>query len=301
MEIRSLKYFLAVAREENMTRAAELLHVTQPTLSRTMHALEEELGKKLFTRHSFHISLTEEGVLLRDRAEDLVTMADKIENEFLSLDDITGGELYLGLAESYQIRYLARELRTLKRSYPGLRYHITSGDTEQVTEKLDKGLLDFAVLCDEPDPKKYESLRFPEGDLWGVILPAGDTLARKESIRAEDLAGLPLFTSEQGWQGDIRRWAGERFADLRLEGSFRLAYNASLFVREGLGYQLTFQHLVDTSEESSLVFRPLSPKAEVTLYLIWNRYQAFTPIAERFLRQLRADFGAAEEERPASL
>ena len=155
MEIRTLRYFLAVAREENMTRAAEILHVTQPTLSRALRSLEEELGKKLFTRHSFSISLTEEGMLLRSRAEDLVTMADKIEREFLSLDDVTGGELYLGLAESYQIRYLARELRSLKAVCPGLRYHITSGDTEQVTEKLDKGLLDFAVLCDRPDPRKY--------------------------------------------------------------------------------------------------------------------------------------------------
>ena len=294
MEIRTLRYFLAVAREENMTRAAELLHVTQPTLSRAMRALEDELGKKLFIRHSFRISLTEEGVLLRDRAEDLVTMADKIEKEFLSLDDITGGELYLGLAESYQIRYLARELHALKSSCPGLRYHITSGDTEQVTEKLDKGLLDFAVLCDEPDPHKYEALVFPEGDLWGLILPEDDRLAEHESIGVEDLLGLPLFTSEQGWEGDIRRWAGARFDELRLEGSFRLSYNASLFVREGLGYQLTFRHLVNTSPESGLVFRPLSPKLEVRLYLIWNRYQTFTPIAERFLQQLRRSFSGRE-------
>ena len=298
MEIRSLRYYLAVAREENMTRAAELLHVTQPTLSRTMRSLEDELGKKLFTRHSFHISLTEEGVLLRDRAEDLVSMADKIEKEFLSLDDITGGELYLGLAESYQIRYLARELRTLKRSYPALRYHITSGDTEQVTEKLDKGLLDFAVLCDEPDPRKYESILFPERDLWGLILPEKDALAKKETICVDDLVGLPLFTSEQGWEGDIRNWAGERFDALHLEGSSRLAYNASLFVREGLGYQLSFRHLVNTSPESGLVFRPLSPKAEVSLYLIWNRYQPFTRIAERFLSQVRESFTRQRLERP---
>ena len=295
MEIRTLRYFLAAAREENMTRAAELLHVTQPTLSRALRSLEDELGKKLFTRHSFNISLTEEGVLLRDRAEDLITMADKIEKEFLSLDDITGGELYLGLAESYQIRYLARELRALKSSYPGLRYHITSGDTEQVTEKLDKGLLDFAVLCDEPDGKKYEALLFPEGDLWGLILPGQDALAKKETVRVEDLVGLPLFASEQGWEGDIRRWAGDRFGQPRLEGSFRLSYNASLFVREGLGYQLTFRHLVDTSPESGLVFRPLSPRVEVKLYLIWNKYQSFTPIAERFLRQLRRSFETTKE------
>lgn len=294
MDIRSLRYFLAVAREENMTRAAQLLHVTQPTLSRTMRALEEELGKKLFTRHSFHISLTEEGVLLRDRAEDLITMADKIEKEFLSLDDITGGELYLGLAESYQIRYLARELRTLKGVYPGLRYHITSGDTEQVTEKLDKGLLDFAVICDAPNTKKYESIPFPERDTWGLILPADAPLAQKDAIRIDDLIGLPLFTSEQGWEGDIRAWAGDRFGELHLEGSFRLAYNASMFVREGLGYQLSFRHLVDVSPESGLTFRPLFPALKTKLYLIWNRYQSFTPIAERFIAQVRRDFQPEE-------
>ena len=294
MDLRSLRYFLAAAREENMTRAAEQLHVTQPTLSRAMRSLEDELGKKLFLRHSFNISLTEEGVLLRDRAEDLITMADKIEKEFLSLDDITGGELYFGLAESYQIRYLARELRVLKEQVPGLQYHITSGDTEQVTERLDKGLLDFAVLCEQPDPRKYDSILFPEGDIWGLVLSSNDPLAQKGAIRVEDLIGLPLFTSEQGWDGDIKVWAGDRFGSLHLEGSFRLAYNASLFVREGLGYQLTFRHLVDTSAETGLVFRPLSPKVEVKLYLIWNKYQAFTPIAERFLAQVRSSFSAQQ-------
>ena len=156
MEIRTLRYFLAVAREENMTRAAEILHVTQPTLSKQLKALELELGKKLFTRHSFRISLTDEGVLLRKRAEDLVSMADKIEKEFISLDDITGGELYLGMAESHQIKYLARVIRDFKKQYPNLHYHITSGDTEQIADKLDKGLLDFLVLAELPDSRKYE-------------------------------------------------------------------------------------------------------------------------------------------------
>ena len=290
MEIRTLRYFLAVAREENMTRAAELLHVTQPTLSKALKALEDELGKKLFTRHSFSIALTDEGVLLRDRAEDLITMADKIEKEFLSLDDITGGELYFGLAESFQIRYLARELRALKAQYPGLKYHITSGDTEQVTEKLDKGLLDFAVICEKPNDRKYDFSSFPEGDTWGLILPKEDPLAEKETICVDDLIGLPLFTSEQGWEGDIQGWAGDRFPELHLEGSFRLAYNASMFVREGLGYQLSFQHLVDVSESSGLTFRSLEPRLESKLYLIWNRYQALTPIAERFIEQIRRSF-----------
>lgn len=290
MEIRTLRYFLAMAREENMTRAAEILHITQPTLSKTLKSLEDELGKKLFTRHSFSIELTEEGILLRNRAEDLVTMADKIEKEFLSLDDITGGDLYFGLAESYQIRCLAKEIHIFKQRYPELQYHITSGDTEQVTEKLDKGLLDFAAVCETPDIRKYSCLPFPESDIWGVIMPADAPLADKEAITVDDLMDIPLFASEQSWKNDISRWCGERISGLRLEGSFRLAYNASVFVKEGLGYQLTFDHLVDTSSQNGLVFRPLSPPLETKLFLIWNKYQTFTPIAERFLNQIKTSF-----------
>lgn len=295
MEIRTLRYFLAAAREENMSRAAETLHVTQPTLSKQIQSLEEELGKKLFTRHSFSIELTEEGRLLRKRAEDLVNMADKIVGEFVALDDVTGGDIYFGLAESYQIRYLAEEIREFKKSYPGLQYHITSGDTEQVTEKLDKGLLDFAVLADEPDGTRYNYLPFPEADIWGLVMRADDRLAEKESICEDDLAGLPLFCSEQGWNNDLPRWCGERMERLRLEGSFRLSYNASLFVREGLGYLLTFDRLIDTSTERGLVFHPLSPRLETGIYLIWKKYQVFTPIAERFLEAMKKSFHHIEK------
>ncbi len=295
MEIRTLRYFLAIAREENMTRAAEILHVTQPTLSKQLKSLEEELGKKLFTRHSFSIRLTDEGLLLRDRAEDLVQMADKIEQEFISLDDITGGELYLGLAESCQIRYLAKAIKVFKEQYPSLHYHITSGDTEQIADKLDKGLLDFLVLAELPDNRKYEYISFPESDVWGLIIPADDPLAGKKTIRVSDLKGLPLFCSDQAWGNDIRTWAGNDFPELTLEGSFRLAYNGSVFTREKLGYLLTFRHLVDTSEGSGLVFRPLFPELETMLYIAWNRYQAFTPIAERFLQYLKASFDHTEQ------
>ena len=270
MEIRTLRYFLAVAREENMTRAAKQLHVTQPTLSKTLKALEDELGKKLFTRHSFSIRLTDEGVLLRNRAEDLVSMADKIAQEFVTLDDITGGDIYLGLAESYQIRLLARAIKEFQKQYPELHYHITSGDTEQVTEKLDKGLLDFAVLVETPDAAKYEALTFPQADVWGLIFQADDPLAKKKVITVDDLVGLQLFCSEQSWQNDIPRWCGDRMKELRLEGTFRLAYNGSLFAQEGLGYLLTFDRLIDTSSDSGLVFRPLSPALENKLYLVWK-------------------------------
>ena len=290
MEIRTLRYFLAVAREENMTRAAEILHVTQPTLSKQLKSLEDELGKKLFTRHSFSIKLTEEGLLLKNRAEDLVSMADKIENEFTALDDITGGDLYFGLAESFRIRLLARELNKFKQKYPGLHYFITSGDTEQVSEKLDKGLLDFAVFAQTPDSSKYESLLFPESDIWGVVMPADSDLAHYKSIKPKDLIGIPLFCSGQGWEHDISHWAGKYIDQYHLEGTFKLSYNASLFAKENLGYLLTFDKIVDTSKESGLVFRPLDPTLETNLYLVWKKHPAFSPIAGRFLDQIRESF-----------
>ena len=296
MEIRTLRYFLAVAREENMTRAAELLHVSQPTLSKTLKALEEELGKKLFIRRSFSIELTDEGMLLRDRAADLIAMADKIEQEFISLDDITGGELYLGLAESFQIRYLARVLGRLKSAYQGLNYHITSGDTEQVTEKLDKGLLDFAVICEPPDELKYEYIEFPESDIWGAVMRRDHPLASNESVTVDDLSGQPLFCSEQSWNYEIREWAGSRYPELHLEGSFRLSYNGSIFAREGLGILLTFRNLVDCSEGSGLVFRPLEPIQKTHLYLIRNKYQALTPIAHKFLDHIAASFRQSDNQ-----
>ena len=287
MEIRTLRYFMAIAREENMTRAAEILHVTQPTLSKQMQTLENELGKKLFLRHSFSIELTEEGMLLRKRAEDLLSMADKILEELSAMDDIVGGNIYFGCAESYQIRHLARVIKRFKEQYPDFHYHITSGDTEQVTEKLDKGILDFAVIVEEPDYEKYNVLKMPGGDRWGVIMPSDSPLAQKEQITFDDLKSLPLFCSEQSWRADLPRWCQNRMDELRLEGSFRLSYNGSVFAREGLGYLLTFDHLIDTSEKSGLVFRPLFPVLETQMYIIWKKQQVFTPIAERFIAELQ--------------
>lgn len=291
MEIRTLRYFLEAAREENMSKAAERMHISQSALSKQLKGLEEELGKKLFVRHSFSIELTEEGMLLRKRAEDLLSMADKITAEFASMDDIIGGNIYFGCAESYQLRHLAALIKRFKKQYPGFHYHITSGDTEQVTEKLDKGLLDFAVLVERPDYAKYNVVKMPESDRWGLVMPAGCALAQKDCITFEDLLGLPLFCSGQGWHADLPLWCGERINELSLEGSFRLSYNASVFTREGLGYLLTFEHLVNTSSESGLVFRPLYPELTTDMFIIWKKHQVFTPIAERFINELQKEFG----------
>ncbi|MCM1536138.1 MAG: substrate-binding domain-containing protein, partial [Clostridium sp.] len=164
---------------------------------------------------------------------------------------------------------------------------ITSGDTEQVTEKLDKGILDFAVIVEEPDYEKYNVLKMPDCDRWGIIMPASAKLAEKQAIQFEDLLGLPLFCSEQGWRTDLPRWCGSRLEELQLEGSFRLSYNGSIFAKEGLGYLLTFENLIYTNQENGLVFRPLFPTLETNMYVIWKKRQIFTPIAQRFIEELQ--------------
>lgn len=287
MEIRVLRYFLEIARAGNMTRAAETLHVSQPTLSKQIKDLEQELGKKLFIRKSTSLSLTDEGMLLRKRAEDILDMVDKTTDEFKTLDEITGGEVHIGCAESYQIKYLAQAIHSFKKKYPLFRYHLTSGNTEQVTERLDRGLIDFAVIVEPPNLSRYNYLELPESDIWGLIMKNDDPLARKNTICFEDLADLDLICSEQGMKFDIARWCGEKADTLNLTGTLNLSYNGSVFVKEGLGYMLTFDKLIKTDSESGLCFRPLEPVLETKMYVIWKKYQVFTPIAELLLDELK--------------
>lgn len=287
MEIRVLRYFLEIARTGNMSRAAETLHVSQPTLSKQMKDLEQELGRKLFRRGSTSLSLTDEGMLLRKRAEDILDMVDKTTDEFKALDDITGGEVQIGCAESYQIKHLAQTILAFKKKYPLFRYHLTSGNTEQVAERLDRGLIDFAVIAEPPNLSKYNYLEVPGVDRWGLVIKKDDPLAEKECIRVDDLAGLPLICSAQGMKFDIARWCGEKADTLNLSGTVNLAYNGSVFVKEGLGYMLMFDRLVDTSPSSDLCFRLLEPILETKMYVIWKKYQVFSPIAELLLDELK--------------
>lgn len=287
MEIRVLRYFLEIARAGNMSRAAEAFHVSQPTLSKQMKDLEQELGKKLFRRGSTSLSLTDEGMLLRKRAEDILDMVDKTADEFRALNDISGGEVHIGCAESYQIKYLAQTIQVFKKKYPLFRYHLTSGNTEQVVERLDRGLIDFAVIAEPPNLSKYNYLEVPGVDLWGLVMKKDDALAQKKCIRVNDLMGLPLICSAQGMKFDIARWCGEKVDMLNLSGTVNLAYNGSVFVREGLGYMLMFNHLVDTGSDSDLCFRPLEPPLETKMYVIWKKYQVFSPISELLLDELK--------------
>ena len=288
MEIRVLRYLLEIARAGNMTRAAETLHISQPTLSKQMKDLEQELGKKLFRRGSTSLSLTDEGMLLRKRAEDILEMVDKTADEFKSLGNITGGEVHIGCAESHQIKYLARTIKAFKESYPLFRYHLTSGNTEQVVERLDRGLIDFAVIVEPPNLSKYNYLEVPEVNTWGLVMKRDDALSKKERICFDDLVGLDLICSAQAMQVDIPRWCGEKADMLKLSGTINLAYNGSVFVKEGLGHMLSFDKLADTGADSELCFRPLTPPLKTKMFVIWKKYQVFTPIAELLLNELKA-------------
>ncbi len=287
MEIRVLRYFLEIARTGNMSRAAETLHVSQPTLSKQMKELEQELGKKLFRRGSVGLALTDEGMLLRKRAEDILDMVDKTTDEFHALDTVTGGEVHIGCAESHQIKYLARIIKEFREEYPLFRYHLTSGNTEQVVERLDRGLIDFAVIVEPPNLSKYNYIEVPETNTWGLVLKKDDPLATKSSIDIDDLIGLPIICSAQAMQFDIPRWCGEKADMLDLTGTINLAYNGSVFVKEGVGYMLSFDNLIDTGTNSPLTFRPLNPPLETKMYVIWKKYQVFTPIAELLIDEMK--------------
>ena len=293
MELRILRYFLEIAREENMSRAAERLHVSQPTLSKQIKDLEAELGKKLFRRGSTSVRLTDEGMLLRKRAEDILDMVDKTADEFKSLGEITGGDVYIGCAESYQIRYLADMIKSFREQYPLLKYHITSGDTAQVAERLDRGFLDFAVIVEPPNLQKYNYIELPACDTWGVIMRKDSHLAAQASITVDDLIGLPLLSSPQSIASDFPRWCGEKLDELTFVGTVNLYYNGSIFVRAGDAYLLTFDKLANIGNDSELCFRPLAPKLETRMYLIWKKYQVFSPIAERLLDEIKRNFNAA--------
>ena len=211
MEIRTLRYFLAVAREGSITRAANYLHLTQPTLSRQIQDLEDSLGHPLLIRRSHRVDLTPEGMLLRKRAEEIVAMVDKTEAEFTAMEDTVSGDVYIGGGESQAIRLIAGVIDGLRAEYPGIRFHLHSGNAQDVTDRLDKGLLDFGILIQPANIDKYDCLDLPAQDVWGVALPKTHPLAAKPSLEKQDLLGLPLLLSSQAISpqpGGTPFWSG---------------------------------------------------------------------------------------------
>lgn len=287
MEIRVLRYFLEVAREENITRAADAMHVSQPTVSRQLKELEEELGKKLFVRSNYSVKLTEEGILLRKRAEDILDMVDKTTAEFKALDEIHGGDIRIGCAESEGITHFLHVIKKLQNEYPNIRYHFYSSGSDAIDERLEKGLLDFAIIVQEVDPVKYNYIKMPTADSWGLLMRKDSPLAEKAEITHEDLFGIPLICSRQSLNEEMPKWFGEMLDKLNIVATYDLILNTAFMVREGIGYTLGFDRLINTGTDGDLCFRPLQPVLQSPMYLIWKKYQVFTPVALLLLQELK--------------
>ena len=300
MELRVLHYFLAVAREQSISAAAESLHLSQPTLSTQLKAMEEELGKQLLirgTKGSRKVVLTEEGMILRKRAEEILSLVKRTEDEISRSDEAIVGDVYIGAGETDIVRFFARTAKELQKNSPDIHYHISSGNAEYVLEYLDKGLIDFGLLFGMVDAQKYASLPLPTRDVWGILMRQDSPLAEKERICPEDLWDKPLIISHQRGDGSyLSRWMKRDLSALHVVATYNLVYNASLLVDEGLGYALCLDKLINTAE-SSLCFRPLDPPLEAAACIVWKKYQLFSKAAEVFLRSLH---GILEESAAAS-
>jgi DNA-binding transcriptional LysR family regulator len=295
VELRVLRYFLTVAREGSMTAAADFLHVTQPTLSRQLKDLEQDLGKKLFIRSSHSIILTDEGMLLRKRAEEIVDMVDKLETEFSSMEETISGDVYIGGGETEVMRHIALVVKDLRSTYPNIRYHLYSGNEDDVTERLDKGLLDFGILIQPADLSKYNYIDIPGKDVWGVVMRKDSPLASKNTIQVVDLLNVPMICSRQAMKqtfskNEFADWFGEDFDKLNVVTTYNLAYNAAIMVVEGIGYAVVLDKIVNTSSDSNLCFRPLEPRLESGLNIVWKKHQVFSAAADMFFKVIQEKF-----------
>lgn len=294
MELRVLNYFLTIAREQSFSAAAKSLHLSQPTLSTQIKALEEELGKPLLIRNfrgSRRIQLTEEGFRLKKRAEEIFALVRMTQKEIALPNEDISGDVYIGMGESHIIRHFAQAAKHLNQKHPHVQYHLLSGNADFVQEHLDRGLIDFGVIYSPVDPNEYHCIKIPFHDTWGVLMRKDDPLAQKTSITPNDLRERPLILSTpraEDWPASILSdWFGEEVSKLQVVATYNLLFNASLLVEEGLGYAISFDRLINVSGDSPLCFRPLHPPRIAEASIIWKRYQVLSKAAEAFLCELK--------------
>lgn len=291
MELRVLQYFLAIAREQSISGAAEFLHVSQPTLSRQIRDMEDELGKQLFIRGNRKITLTEEGMILRKRSEEILGLVKKTEDEIALSDDISEGDIYIGAGETHALHILADSAKELQKNYPNIRIHIASGDTTDVLEELDKGLIDFGLLFGSIDKSKYEYLELPVNDTYGILMRKDSELAEKDVITPEDLWNRPLICNRNAInnEDDIYKWMKKDKSEVNIIATYNLLYNASILVEAGIGYAIALDKIINVTGDSSLCFRPLYPSLDAGMSLVWKKYQIFSKAAEKYLIQMQKD------------
>ena len=283
MEIRVLKYFLTVAREENITRAANVLHITQPALSRQLMQLEEELGKPLFIRGKRSMTLTDAGQLLRRRAQEIVDLVDKTEREFSEEEETLGGLVSIGSGEGETMRFIAKCMSAFSERYPEVKFDLYSNNADHIKERLERGTLDIGIMFEPVDLSKYEYFRLPHKERWGVIVPAKCPLAQKEFVVPEDLRGHRLFTAKRGVAQGVAQWFGEVFDTLNIYATYNLLYNAAMLVDCEIGAALCIEGAASLYKNPNIIFKPFSPELAVSSVLVWKKYQPQSEAVKRFI------------------
>lgn len=287
MEFRMLQYFLAVVQEENISRAAEVLHITQPTLSRQMAQLEEELGSQLFIRGK-HLALTNAGVMLRRRAEEVVSLVDKIENEFHNQQEI-GGIISIGSGGLNASQMLPAVMDGFRKKYPKVQFQLYTNSAEYIKERLEQGLLDFGLLLEPVDVTKFDYLRMEKKEKWGLLLRTGHPLAKKEYITPPDLMDEPLITTNrQSVQKELENWLGAPFSELDIFATYNIITNVAMMVDSGVASALTIEGAVNLFGGERMVFRPLYPELSMTSVLAWKKFQPNFGAAGKFLEHLKS-------------
>ena len=295
MDIKALKYFLTAVREGGITKAAKYLNLTQPNLSRQISILERDIGHKLFERKHNSIVLTPEGILLKKRAEEIINLIDKTKSEFDFTNDLIAGDIFIGAGETWAMSIIASIMKDIQADYPNIRFNIHSGNFNDITEKLDKGLLDFCILIDPADLSKYSYLKIPAKDTWGLIMRNDSKLAKKKSIMKSDLLNIPLIISRQLIENDTNdndflRWFSDSFDKLNITATYNLIYNALIMVSEGMGYALGLDRLADSMQSKDICFIPLKPKLESSINMVWKKNQEFSKASKIFLDKLKERF-----------
>lgn len=294
IETRLLHYFLAIAREQSITRAAETLHVTQPTLSKQMMDLERQLGTQLLVRGKKKVTLTDEGTYLRNRAQEMIDLMEQTEAAFRDEEETLGGEVYLGCGETRVMTFVVDMFARLREEHPGMRLHLYSGDADTVMERLDKGLLDFGLLLGPLHQEKYDYLDLGMHDTYGLLMPRDCPLAEQEAVTLDDLQRVPLIVSRQPYSGHQRLdWFGVDFEALDVVATYNLLTNATFLVERGLGYAFCINGLAPTDGARNLAFRPLEPALTLDACIAAKRYRELSPAAKLFLERLRQEVRTA--------
>lgn len=295
MELLQMKYFLAVAREESISRAADFLYITQPSLTRQIQSMEKEVGRPLFVRGK-KMALTQAGLLLRKRAEEILSLYEKAESDWLYPDDHVGGDVCIGGGETYAMGILLDAAADMRARYPDIHIHIFSGDIADVSERLDKGLIDFGLLIEPADLTKYESLCLPVTDTWGLLMHKDHPLAARQFITPEDLKGIPLIQSKHSLpKSYVTEWY-RSVDDIEIVATYNLLYNATLMAKAKIGCVLSLDKLLNVMGDGDVCFRPLSPKLEAHVHVAWKKYQVFSKPAQIFLKYVQEKIAVFGQE-----